>query len=255
MKKQLLILLITSLAFAGLTRTAFAINPARITAIEERISTHPTAAPTITSRDLTRIQTRAATMIDDRVSALNVLLTRVNNDTRLQSTDKTNFATDIQTTISNLQALKTKIQADTDPATALTDAQSIVTSYHVYAIYEPKIRLSIITNNLQTVANRLNQLTPQLTTLVGSSSSATVQTALSDINSKLTDINTKLANDKTTLAGVSVTEDIPTAQGTFTQVKQDLAAVRLDFAAIRNDLATIKTGLNIKRIPSASPTK
>lgn len=253
MKKQLLLIIAFLPLASSLATPVFAMGEARATIMEERQINHPTAAPTIAARELTRIQTRAGVMIDQRITALNALLARVSANTRIIDSDKAAFSTDIQTTINNLQSLKAKIQADTDAATALTDAKSIVSSYHVYAIYEPKIRLLVVVDNLQSVTNRLTQLMPQLTNLTSSSSAANVQTALTDMNTKLSDMTTKLANDKTTLNSVSVTEDIATAEKTFASIRQDLATVRADLAAIRSDLATLKKGLNLHKLVTPTP--
>ncbi|HEV2339928.1 MAG TPA: hypothetical protein VGT05_04165 [Patescibacteria group bacterium] len=216
--------------------------------IDARLTMHPTLVPTINHIRLTQIQAHAAAMIDERITSLSTLLSSINNDARLSSDEKTSFTNDIQTTIVNLQVLKTKIQNDTDAPTALSDGQSIVTSFHVYAIFEPKERLLIIVDNLLGFVNRMSVLLPQLQSLNGPSSTT------ADLNTKITDAITKLQNDQTTLHDISVTETIPAAQITLSSVNQDLTAVRQDILAMQIDLRTINASLNIKIKNVITPT-
>lgn len=230
----------------------------------ERIEARATNAAGRQDTNLAKLQEKAAHMIDERIANLNNLITRITNDKRLSPTDKTNFITDIQTTITSLTNLKAKILADTDITTARADAKSIVTSYHIYLIFEPKERLSVIIDNLLTVTTNVQGLMTQvqgmLTTLQSQGKDITaLQALVTDINSKLSDASTKLNADKTTLGGISVTQDPATAKTVFTQVRTDLASVRQDFAAIRADFAKLRAGIKslfgLTPTPSAIPTK
>lgn len=202
------------------------------------------------SAELTRIQQKADNMISERLDSLNRLLSRIQGDSKLNDTDKTNLTNDVQTTIAALQSLKTKIDTDTDVPTARADTKTIVTSYHVFAIFEPKTRILVIIDNLTTLTNFIQTLEGKVQTLVNTqkangTDTTAMQKSLDDITAKLTDISTRLANDKTTLGNVSVTEDIPTAQKIFAQIRQDLAVVRQDFAAIRADFASLREDFRI----------
>ncbi len=246
--KSILFGLVLLLSFGLTTRVVWAADGAYVTKIQERLTAHVTNTANRQANELTAIQQRAGTMIDERITALTKLLGRINEDTRLSSEDKTTMSNDIQTTIGNLQALKAKIQADTDATTARTDAKTIVSSYHIFVIYEPKERLLVAISNLQTVSSNVQTITTNIQNFLNDEKAKGVditaaQASLNDIISKLSDINTKLASDKASLTNLSVTSTDGSAKTVFTQVRQDLTTIRQDFATIRQDFAKIKTGL------------
>jgi chromosome segregation ATPase len=264
MKKITLITtILVLLNIVPMLNKTWAITPARVTQIAQRM----TIAPTKQASELTAIQKSADTMISVRITTLNNLLSRIQNDTRLSADDKTTLTTNINTMISNLQALKTKIDADTDVTTARADRKTIVTSYHIYVTFEPQIRLLITIDNLSTTSATVSSLVTKLqslsTTLKGQGKDTTsMDAAITDINTQLTAINTILTTDKTKLLGITTSSN--TNQATFVQIRQDLAKVRGDFAQIRHDIATIRadvqglvneSDLKINASGSAHPTK
>lgn len=227
----------------------------RITKVEERLTVAPTKVAAREDTRLTTIKTTSDKMITDRIATLQQLLTHVTNDAHLSTADVTSFTNDINTNINSLQALKTKIDADTDVTTAQADRKSIVTSYRIYMIFDPKLRLMIAVDNLTATNQKLASLSANLTTLINNLQSqgknvTALQTTLADMNAKLSDANTQLTNANTALKAITISQ-----AGTqpFTTVKQNLANVRADYVAIRQDLTKIRSG--VKAIsPSSVPT-
>jgi DNA repair exonuclease SbcCD ATPase subunit len=189
---------------------------------------------------------KADSLIANRLSSLNELLTRLQNDKRLSANEKSSLTSDIQNEISGLTSLKTKIDADTDVTTARTDAKQIITNYYVYVVFDPKVRLLITINNLQTVTANVQALVPQLQSLINTLKSqgqdvTQLQALLDDISSQLQTINTTLTNDATTVEGVSVSSE-STAHTTFVKIHQDLSQiVKTDFGKIRSDFEQMRT--------------
>ncbi|HSD98807.1 MAG TPA: hypothetical protein VLB73_03875 [Patescibacteria group bacterium] len=200
------------------------------------------------SNQLTKIQQRGDAMITVRLTSLQNLLTRIQNDKKLSADEKTAFQSDINTTIASLTALKTKLDADTDATTALADAKSIVTSYRIYMIFEPKIRLTIIIDNLQSATTTISGLITKIQTLLDTLKSqgkdvTTSQNALNDATTQVNAINTILATDKSLVNGITINTANP--QSIFVQVRKDLATVRADVAKIRSDFATIRGNVKL----------
>lgn len=241
MKKYILMITFIFLALNGFVMSAHAaINP---TKIEERMEARTTIMAQKQSDLLTRVIQRADQLIATRLASLQRLLARLQSDKRLSDTDKTSLTNDINTTISSLNALKTKIDADTDETTARADAKSIITSYKIFVIYEPKIRLLTTIGNLQALASNMTSLSTQVQTLTNDLKAqgkdvTAAQTALNDITTQLTAINTTLATDKTLVTNVTVNTTDP--HSVFVQVRKDLATVRPEFAKIRSDFATLR---------------
>ena len=210
------------------------------------------------SSELQNIINRSNTLITNRITTLNKLSTKVQSDNRLSDNEKTTLSSQLQTEIGELNALKSKIDTDTDVTIARTDERLIITDYYVYAVFEPKIRLTIIINNLQTVTSNVQALVPQLQNLINTYKSqgkdvTQLQALLNDISSQLQTINTTLNNDSTTLSNVSVSSE-SSAKTTFTQIRQDLSQiVRTGFAKIRSDFAQMRPLFKQLIVPAKSP--
>jgi hypothetical protein len=214
--------------------------------MENHTQNQASRSATRQANQLQNIINRANSLINSRLSSLNTLSTRVQNDTRLSSDEKTSLTTGIQTDISGLTALKTKIDADTDVTTARTDEKTIITSYYIYAVFVPKIRLLITLNNLQTTTAYIEALSTQLqtliTTLQSQGKSVTQLTPLiTDISTQVQTINTTVTADITAVEGVSTTSNTG-ASATFQKVRQDISQiVKAGFAKIRSDFSQMRS--------------
>lgn len=203
-----------------------------------------------------RLKQQGDKMADQRIKSLNSLITRIDNDKSLTSDEKITLSSDVQNAINGLTVLKTKIAGDTTIADLKTDIKQIITNYKVYEIFEPKMRILVIIDNLQDISNRLSQLSPKLQTFISDLKSqnknvSDLQVLLDDINSNLSVINTKLSADKTAIMNVNVST--ANAKDTFVSVRKDLAQVRALFAKIRHDIALMRE--DFKGVLAVSPTK
>ena len=111
---------------------------------------------------MNNLKERANQEIDRRVSALNGLITKINNMKKLSAVQKASFTGKINEQISDLIALKSKIDGDTDPQTLISDVKSIVDSYRIYVLFMPQIdildaadRISVINDQMSTLAGKL----------------------------------------------------------------------------------------------------
>ncbi len=193
------------------------------------------------STQLQNIINHSDLLIANRISTLNALLNKVQTDAKLSASEKSSLSSQIQLEISGITALKSKIDTDTDVATARIDERLIITDYYVYAIFDPKIRLLIILNNLQTVTSNVQALVPQLQNLINTFKAqgkdvTQLQNLLNDVSTQLQTISATLTSDVTTIENVSVTTQ--GASTIFAKTRQDIAQiVRADFARIRSDFA------------------
>jgi DNA repair exonuclease SbcCD ATPase subunit len=183
-------------------------------------------------------------MITNRLTSLRNLSNRIKNDKRLSDSERNNLTSNISTATAGLSSLKSKIGTASNVTTAKPAEKQIITNYYVYATLEPKIRLLITINNLQTVTLNMQALVPQIQNLINTYKSqgkdvSQLQTLLSDISSQLQTISTTLATDKTTMNNVSTTtKDSSTI---FAKVRQDLSQiVTTDFPKIRSDFAQMR---------------
>lgn len=257
MKRNKLIIFIFLLIFLASALPSFALTPTTkaIQKIQERETVKASRAAVQEDAQLTKIKERAGKMIENRLTSLNNILTRIQSDRKLTSEDKTSLTQQVNDMITKLNALKTKISADTDVETAKTDTKSIVNDYRVFAMFEPKIRLLIVISDLQNLSLKMSAVMTRLQAFVSEQKSkgqdvTTLQTSLDDITARLKTIDTKLADDKTKISNVTATD----YKTVFVTVRQDLASVRAEFAKIRNDIAQIRNSLKKLFKSSLTPT-
>lgn len=211
---------------------------------EIRMENQASKSANKSASELQNIISRADTLIVNRLDSLNTLLNRVQNDTRLTADEKSSLTTEIQQDVSGLTALKAKIDADTDVTTARADTKTIITSYYIYAVFEPKVRLLVTLNNLQTTTGYIQALVPQLQNLINTlkaqgKDTSQLQPLLDDISSQLQTINTTLASDITTVQNISTTTKRNPSD--FSKVRQDISEiVRSGFAKIKSDFEKMR---------------
>ncbi|MCL5003674.1 MAG: hypothetical protein M1352_00180 [Patescibacteria group bacterium] len=211
----------------------------------DRLANQATRAAERKAQGLETLIQRADKMIGMRISSLNTINTRIQNDNRLTSDQKNSLTNEVQNDIAGLTALKQKIDADTDLVAARANAKEIVTNYYIYAVFEPKIRLLITLNNLAAVDANLAAQLPEIQNLVNDLKSqgkdtTGLQSYLSDISQELktisVDINSNIAKVEA-LGNGNVSE----AEQIFSTVRQDIAnTTRAGFAKIRADFGQMR---------------
>jgi hypothetical protein len=217
-----------------------------------------TRSAEIQQKRLPEIIQHADTFINNRITSLNSLNTRIQNDARLTADEKSALTGQVQTAISGLTTLKGTIDADTSAQTALNDAKQIVTTYRVYEVLEPQTRLLITLHNIQTTVTNIQGLIPQLQNLIN-----TLQTQgkdvtqltplLTDISSQLQTILNSISTDITTVQNVSPTTANP--QTVFKQVQSDIQnVIKTDFAKVRQDIEQMRKIFRQLIVPNPHPT-
>lgn len=147
------------------------------------------------------LQARGIQEIQRRIAALQRLTTVLSNLKHVSSTTKNTLLAQIQNEIASLTALQTKIQNETDPETIKTDVSSIVTSYRVFALFMPQIRLLEGADTLSNVSDKLASFSANLQTRITQAGNAGQNVA--SLQSLLTTMQTELANAKSQSAVIT----------------------------------------------------
>jgi hypothetical protein len=201
------------------------------------------------------LKQKADLEIQRRISSLNVILTKLNLIKRLTTTQKSSFSSQIQAEITNLNSLKTKIDADTDIATLRTDVQSIITAYRVYAFFIPQLHILSTADKLLTTTD--TDVTPVITRLGTRIQEAqtkgkdvtALQTALTDMKNKLADVQTQANNAITTVSALTPS-GYPGNKTTLESARTMLQTARQDLQTMYQDARTIIAGLGFKTTPT-----
>jgi hypothetical protein len=137
---------------------------------------------------LDAVKGRAKQAIDARLTTLSRLSSLVSGAQHLSASNRSTLGQQLATATSGLTALETKIEGDGDMQTLLTDARSIVTSYRVYLLVEPKVHEVVAADRMLAV---VDAFTAVLTKLEGIKTSAADKALLADAKAKVADAASK----------------------------------------------------------------
>ncbi len=189
------------------------------------------------------LQKRGDTEIERRIAALNQLITRIDKIRKISATQKTELKAKVQTEIDTLNALKAKIDADTDITTLRADVKSIVDSYRVFVVFMPQIQLIGAADRLLTVAANLSAISTKLQERITQAEAAgkdvtQLNTYLTDLNTKVTDANTQ-ANAVITEALALTPEGYPGNKTTIQTLRTKIKTGTTDIQTARQDAQNI----------------
>lgn len=133
--------------------------------------------------------------ISRRIDSLNKLAERITAMKKVFDSDKTVILANVTTEIGKLNALKAKIDADTDLATLKTDIKSITDSYRIYALVIPQGQIMASVDSINTVADSLSVIATKLQTRITEADGAGKDTT--KLKASLVDLNAKIVEAKT----------------------------------------------------------
>lgn len=214
------------------------------------------------------IKAKGDNLINDRITKLTSFKNAIDARKRLSATQKQQYDTSITAAITNLNTLKTKIDADTDVATLKTDIKSIFTSYRIYAVVVPQIAEQAAADAMSTSADQLGSLADKLQARITEASNkgndvTSLNSLLSDMRAKIADAKTQYANADSLISGLtpaSFNSDQAGTKNTFMTARTDIKTGRQDLQTALQDAKNIRNGLKALKpsgspVTSASPTK
>jgi hypothetical protein len=215
-----------------------------------------TKSASTTQQRIDNMQTRGDNMIDQRISSLNDLSTRIQGLKNVSDTEKASFSATIQSEITTLTDLKATIGSDTSTTTAKTDVASITKAYRVYALILPQMRIVAASDRVGTIVGLMDTLGTKLQTRLASSTDASLQADLSDFNAKVSDANTQAQAASAEVAALKPDNGDKTIMASNTAALKDarskIQAATKDLQAARKDAQTIIQALKGSEGASAS---
>lgn len=215
-------------------------------------TTTPTLKTQITDARVANLMGRADTEISRRITALNTIISKLTDIKHLTDTQKASFSSQISTEISNLTALKTKIDADTDLPTLKTDVQSIITSYRVFAFFVPQIHLLAASDKILNISDTMNDFATKLAGRITQAQNSgqdvtTIQTLLTDMQKNISDAKAQANNVITTVSALTPTgypanlSDLQSSRKMLETARTDLVTALQDAKRIIQTLKESKT--------------
>jgi hypothetical protein len=209
-----------------------------------------TGATHASSADQARLQhiiTRGNNEIVRRLTSLNKLSGMSASNTKLSASDKSSLTSEVADEVSSLTSLKTKLDADTDVTTAVSDAQSIITNYRVYALIMPKIELVKTADDQQVTEGKLTALSAKLQSRITADQTAgknvaTLQSELTDLNTKISDAQTISSNIESSVVTLQPS-DYNSDHSVLSGDRDQLKTAQTDIKAAVTDAKSIVNGL------------
>ena len=231
------VILPTVLLF-GMSATAFAQTPTQ----NAPTATKAAVKAAKISKTTQALITKADTDISKRLASLSTLSERINAMTNISADMKASLANTINTSVSDLNNLKTQIDAETDVTKLRADVKSVTTSTRIYALVEPQARILAAADKASQIADTMTTLGVKFDTRI-----STDQAAGKDVSSILaaqTDFNAKLADVKTQVASIiSAVSTLAPDGGNAATAKSNktaLTSARTLLETINKDLKTAR---------------
>ena len=201
--------------------------------------------------------------ITTRISSLNTLSTRIGQMKNVTAAEISSLTANIQSQITTLTTLKTKIDADTDTTVLRTDLKSITDSIRVYMLVIPQGQIIAASDRLNTIASDLAAVGTKLQTRITAAQTAgkdvtSMQASLTDLNAKVADAQTQSQN---AINGVSAllpdqgnTTTAASNTAALKQARTDIQTGTKDLQAARTDAGNILKAIKALNIPVTTTT-
>lgn len=245
MKKLSLILAL--LLLFTVTGSSFAQNAFQTLKISSTSASRENLKTTVVTNTVENLKARANTEITRRISFLTELLGKMDEVKKLSDTDKASIKSQIQAQIDSLNALKVKINADTDITTLRTDVKSIINGYYIFAYFRVKVSLYVAAGRLTTTTDILNTVYKKLQTRVSEQETkgtdvASLKALLADMLAKITDAKAQHDAAITSLNALDVSS-FQKNVSYFLDVKSKLKLGADDLRAAYKDAIKIRQAL------------
>ena len=224
--------------------------------------TTPTASGSAANQatKIADLHTKCDTEINNRLTSLNTLSTRISGLKKLSADQKAKFSGQITTNVNGLTALKAKCDADTDLATLRADHKSVFTSYRIYAVFIPQLNLLAASDTMGYTADLLSDYAGKLEARIQADGNpSSLKDLLSDMKAKITDAKTQystvesqvepLTPDSYNTNPTGTKSTLQTARGEIKTGAQDLKTAWSDAQQIRQGLKS-ESKTSVSPVPS-----
>jgi hypothetical protein len=192
--------------------------------------------------------------IADRIARLMAFNLRIQGMGPVTDAKKASVGVIVQTNIAGLTTLKTKLDGDTDLATARADYKTIFTNFRIYALVVPQQDVLSRADRITSIVADVTATSTLLSARILSAQSAghdvsTLTTTLTDLQSRLASATTHALDATLGVAGLVPDEgdvDVATANAlAIDSAQAHIALGNADLVAIALDRQAIRIGLQM----------
>lgn len=210
-----------------------------------------TVNPTISKSPITitELKSKAIQEIDKRLTGLTSLISKITNIKKLTDSQKSSLTSQINTEITNLKDLRTKIDGDKDLSVLKTDVKSIVTSFRVYLFFMPKVELLAFADKLGNIADNMNNLTLKIKTNIDNvkaGNNDVITESYSSYQTKLAEAKQLILAAQNELIPLNVS-GYPANKTTLIDARSKLETAKKDLETSRDNLKDVSKSINDAR--------
>ncbi len=254
--KGTLTLLGLAIAFPAFAQGTPAVTTVGATAVTETSAKAPKEVK-LDARMTKKIESakeRADREIKRRIESMNSLMSRIKEMKKVNDTDKGTLNTQMQSQIDALNALDSKIQADTDPTVLKEDVKLITESYRIYNLVMPRNKIIAQADRIVTTAEELGTAGAKIETRMLAAKTAGKDTTkleitLADMKSKVSDAVLQAQNAVAAVVGLVPDQGgktiMKTNQDALAKARQALKTGIADLKAAQADARLIHKGLKV----------
>lgn len=218
----------------------------RLASTTRAIGARMAMSASTTAARIAQAQQRADTEIQNRITTLSDLASRIEAMVKLSDSEKASLSASLQSEITNLTSLGTHIDVDTSTTTLRSDMQSITQAYRIYALVVPQ-------GSIIAAADRINTLVTSFTTIGTKIQARDSSADLTDFNAKISDASAQASAATAEVANLQPDNGDQTILASNTAALKDarskIKTATQDLQAARQDAETI-----IKSIESSAPS-
>jgi hypothetical protein len=215
--------------------------------VKESLSAGQASRQATLANRIQMIQNKATQDITNRVNSLNNFTGRIQGMKNLSDSQKTGFVSTIQTGISDMNTLESKIKSDTSTTTMLADLKTLAPDYRIYLLVEPQLYILSAVDRVNTLVGTLQGVQTKIQTRVSADSSlsgnTTITADLADMTSKIADATAQASAAQAEVANLVPDQGNTTVQQSNTAALKDarskIKTATADLAAARKDAGAI----------------
>lgn len=190
-----------------------------------------------------KMQARGEVRIEDRIKRLQAQIERIGKMERLSAEQKATITAELTAQVAALTELKTKIDAETDPAKIKELTQTIGKEYRTYAVTMPKAALTAAADRIMKVVGQMESFGTKLEARISAAGSAEATALLGEYTASVASAKANAQAAATLVADLqadggdatiassntaalkSAKEKIDAAQASLKEARQDIGNI------------------------------
>jgi len=183
---------------------------------------------------------------DQRIQNLNDAVARVGLTKKIPNAERNSLISSANNEINQLNALKSRIDAEVSPSMAELDYKSITGSYRIYALVLPQIRIMAASDKVMIIVDSMTAMSAKIKSRMSSITGAdllSINQILSDFTAKINDATSQAKLSESAVFGLLPDQGdnnkMQTNTNALNSAKTDIETASNDLVSARQDIGNI----------------